>query len=104
MRKRNLLTNARLVLADRLIDGGSLLVDEGRIADLSQRSYPAAPGVLDLGGRLLLPGLVDLHNDGLEREINPRPGANFDPAFALIHLDRKLAAAGVTTQFHAITF
>src|SRR5262249_27906527 len=38
------------------------------------------------------------------REINPRPGADFDPAFALLHLDRKLAAAGVTTQFHAVSF
>lgn len=104
MRTRYLLTNARLVQPDRLVEGGSLLVEDGRIADLTDRSYPAAPGVLDLGGRLLLPGLVDLHNDGLEREINPRPGANFAPAFALIHLDRKLAAAGVTTQFHAITF
>lgn len=104
MPSRFLLTNAGLVLPDRLLDGGTLVVEEGAIAEIVGHAYPPAPGVLDLGGRLLLPGLVDLHNDALEREINPRPGAGFDPTFALLHLDRKLAAAGVTTQFHAVSF
>jgi alpha-D-ribose 1-methylphosphonate 5-triphosphate diphosphatase len=104
MLARFALTNATIIAPDRLIAGGTVLVEAGRIADVVARAYPAAPGVLDVGGRYVLPGLVDLHNDALEREINPRPGANFDPTFALLNLDRKLAAAGVTTQFHAISF
>jgi alpha-D-ribose 1-methylphosphonate 5-triphosphate diphosphatase len=51
-----------------------------------------------------MPGLICLHNDAVENEINPRPTANHDPDFALLQLDRKLAAAGITTQFHAISF
>jgi alpha-D-ribose 1-methylphosphonate 5-triphosphate diphosphatase len=104
MLDRYLLTNATVILPDRLLEGGTVAVEAGRVADVEARAYPAAHGVLDLGGRFVLPGIVDLHNDALEREINPRPGAGFDPAFALIHLDRKLAAAGVTTQFHAVSF
>ncbi len=104
MLARFALTNATIITPDRLIEGGTVLVEEGRIADVVDRGYPAAHGMLDVGGRFVLPGLVDLHNDALEREINPRPGANFDPTFALLNLDRKLAAAGVTTQFHAISF
>jgi alpha-D-ribose 1-methylphosphonate 5-triphosphate diphosphatase len=99
-----LLTNAGVILPTSLLDGGTVVIDGPHIVDILSQSVPDGPGVIDLGGRYLLPGLVDLHNDALEREINPRPGANFDPAFALLNLDRKLAAAGVTTQFHAVSF
>ena len=59
---------------------------------------------IDLAGRMVMPGFVCLHNHAVEREINPRPGAEVDSEFALLHLVRKLAAAGVTTQFHAVSF
>jgi len=104
MAERFLLTNARIVTAEAVIDGGTVAVEDGAIAEVSARTYPAAPEVRDLGGRLLLPGIVDLHNDALEKEIAPRPRAAFERDFALLHLDRKLAAAGVTTEFHAIYF
>lgn len=104
MAERFLLTNARIVGHDAVIDGGTVVVEDGLIAEVSARAYPAAPDVRDLGGRLLLPGIVDLHNDALEKEITPRPRAAFERDFALLHLDRKLAAAGVTTEFHAVYF
>ncbi len=104
MTERYLLTNATIVTPDRVIDGGTVAVEGGLIAEVLPRAYPAAPGDVDLGGRLLLPGIVDLHNDALEKELAPRPRATFDHDFALLHLDRKLAAAGVTTEFHAVYF
>ncbi len=104
MAEQLLLTNATIVAPDRVIDGGTVVVEDGLIAEVAARGYPAGPGALDLGGRLLLPGIVDLHNDALEKEIAPRPRAAFDREFALLHLDRKLAAAGVTTEFHAVYF
>lgn len=104
MSEQLLLTNARIVTPDRVIDGGTVVVEDGLIAEVISRAYPAGSGVLDLGGRLVMPGIVDLHNDALEKEIAPRPRAAFDREFALLHLDRKLAAAGVTTEFHAVYF
>jgi alpha-D-ribose 1-methylphosphonate 5-triphosphate diphosphatase len=103
-RDRYLLTNATIVAASRIIEGGTVVVEDGTIIEVAPRGYVAGERVVDLGGRLLLPGLVDLHNDALEQEISPRPGAEFDPTFALLYLDRKLAAAGVTTEFHAVYF
>jgi alpha-D-ribose 1-methylphosphonate 5-triphosphate diphosphatase len=103
-RDRYLLTNARIIAASRIIEGGTVVVEDGTIVEVAERGYVAGEGVVDLGGRMLLPGLVDLHNDALEQEISPRPGGSFDPTFALLHLDRKLAAAGVTTEFHAVYF
>jgi alpha-D-ribose 1-methylphosphonate 5-triphosphate diphosphatase len=51
-----------------------------------------------------MPGLVDLHNDGLELEINPRPRTNLPLPLAFANCERRLIAAGVTTEFHAISF
>jgi len=99
-----LLTNAAVVTPDRLLDGATVAVEDGRITAVEERAYATGPEAIDLGGRTLLPGLVDLHNDAIEGEINPRPGADFPPGFALLQLDRKLAAVGVTTEFHGVYF
>jgi alpha-D-ribose 1-methylphosphonate 5-triphosphate diphosphatase len=101
---RLLLTNGEIVTPDRVISGGSVLIENGVIAEVSERTYAPDAASVDLGGRLLMPGVICLHNDAIEVEINPRPTANHDPDFALLQLDRKLAAAGITTQFHAISF
>jgi alpha-D-ribose 1-methylphosphonate 5-triphosphate diphosphatase len=67
MAERIILTNAAVVTPDRVLDGGTVVIEHGVIAEVSSRAAPASPETLDLGGRYLLPGLVDLHNDALER-------------------------------------
>jgi len=58
------LVNARLVTADAVVDGG-LLVEDGRIAAAGPSvEAPPDAGVLDLGGRYLAPGFVELHTHG----------------------------------------
>jgi N-acetylglucosamine-6-phosphate deacetylase len=52
--------NARLILADRII-AGSLTVDGDRIAAIDG---PASPNAIDLAGKYLAPGFVDLHVHG----------------------------------------
>jgi len=52
----------------------------------------------------LLPGLVDLHCDALEKEVEPRPNARFALDFAAAQADLRAAGAGITTPFHAIAF
>ena len=59
---------------------------------------------MDGGGRYCLPGLVDVHSDGLERERMPRPGAEVPWQFAIRSFEGKLRAAGVTTVFHGASF
>jgi alpha-D-ribose 1-methylphosphonate 5-triphosphate diphosphatase len=51
-----------------------------------------------------MPGLVDLHSDTLEKCIEMRPGVFFDAEFALLSLDQRIAACGITTFCHAISF
>jgi dihydropyrimidinase len=57
---RTLLRNGRLVLGDRIVRG-SVLVDGERILAAGAEVAVEAERVFDVGGRYILPGLVDLH-------------------------------------------
>lgn len=98
--------DVRIVTPTDVIEGGSLTVKEGRIASLSPRRARAPAGALVVDGRdrLLMPGFVDLHNDGIEQEIEPRPRAVFPLAVALQSLESQLVSHGVTTIFHSFSF
>jgi alpha-D-ribose 1-methylphosphonate 5-triphosphate diphosphatase len=98
------LTRARIVLADRTLEDASLLISNGTIEAVCPDSVPAAAREIDLSGQLLMPGLIDLHCDALEKEIEPRPRVHFPLEFACAQADRRNAAAGVTTIFHALSF
>lgn len=93
--------NARLILPDRVLERGALKIEGDKIADI-QESAPAH--ALDARGMTLLPGLVDMHGDMIERELEPRPGTRFDHDLAMIELDKRLASCGVTTAFASISF
>lgn len=91
-------TNYRLQLPDQEVLG-TLVVRDGLIADIQ-------PGVVNHGedgeGDYLLPGLIELHTDNLERCMSPRPGIRWPLAAAAVYHDRDLASAGVTTVCDAI--
>ena len=54
-------SNARLILPDGIRDGLEVVVENGKIADIRERSAAAA---VDLAGNYLAPGLIDLHIHG----------------------------------------
>lgn len=70
----------------------------------SVRPHGTMETCIDFGNLLIAPGFIDLHSDSIEKEIEPRPGAEFPVKNALVELDKKLAMAGITTMFHAIAF
>lgn len=103
---QTLLFNANLVLPDRMVEDGWLLIEGDRIAALGESAtWPGSNGsvAVDLGGAFVLPGLIDLHCDAIEKLTEPRPNVSFDLGIALAEDDRRLAACGITTEFHAIT-
>jgi alpha-D-ribose 1-methylphosphonate 5-triphosphate diphosphatase len=87
------LTRAR-VLRDGEMQDRSVAIAGGRI---TKGPLPE----VDLSGYLILPGIVDLHSDALERHLLPRPPAAFPAAAALAAAEREAAAAGVTTVWLA---
>lgn len=93
-----------------MISNGTVLRSDGaEKADLSIEGGRFAAGggrpatVIDAEGLLALPGIVDIHGDGFERHLMPRPGVRFDVSLALRDTDRQLVANGITTAFHGVT-
>ena len=96
-----ILTNARIVTADEVLDG-TVIVRGGEIARVD--SGPCrAPGTVDLAGDYLLPGLIELHTDNLEKHVAPRPGVRWPMPAAVLAHDAQIAGSGITTVFDALT-
>lgn len=93
------LTNAVLVLPDAVMHG-TLVIRGSTIVDVQpDRSH--LPAAHDLGGDFVIPGVVDLHTDNLERQVYPRSNARWPSRSAVIAHDTQCAAAGVTTVLDA---
>jgi alpha-D-ribose 1-methylphosphonate 5-triphosphate diphosphatase len=90
-------TNLTLVLADTVV-AGSLAASGGRITGIDSAPSRAAAAI-DLHGDLLIPGIIDLHTDNLERQVQPRINARWPSRSAMIAHDAQCAGAGVTTVF-----
>jgi alpha-D-ribose 1-methylphosphonate 5-triphosphate diphosphatase len=99
--ERQILTNARIVTPSSNFIG-SLIVENGVITEIiKDKFYPAGN---NLNEQWLIPGIIDIHTDYLEKEVNPRPSASFPLSFALHYLDARAASCGLTTVFCAISF
>ena len=87
------------VLRDGALRPGSLALAGGIIAD------DAPPGArrFDASGLCVMPGLVDIHGDAHERQLQPRPGIGFPVALAIRDSAIQLLAAGITTAYLGVT-
>ena len=95
-----ILTNALLVLPDRVVPGTVVL--RGTVIAEVQTGRSHLPGALDLEGDHLIPGIVDVHTDNLERQVQPRANARWPSRSAMLAHDAQCAAAGVTTVLDAL--
>jgi alpha-D-ribose 1-methylphosphonate 5-triphosphate diphosphatase len=96
-----ILTNARLVLPNEVVCGTIVLRDG--LIDAIDQGISRAPGALDLADDYLIPGLVDLHTDNLERHYQPRSGVEWDAVSAAISHDTQVAGSGITTVYDSLT-
>ncbi len=94
------LTNAQLVLSGAVVRG-TVTLSDALIGDV-QPGASIIPGALDLDGDYLIPGVVDLHTDNLERQVQPRTNARWPSRSAMVAHDAQCAAAGVTTVLDAL--
>jgi alpha-D-ribose 1-methylphosphonate 5-triphosphate diphosphatase len=92
--------NARIVLADRVIERGWIAFADGRIAGVGEGSAPS--GHQDAAGDMIMPGLIELHTDHLEAHYVPRPKVFWDPIASVISYDGQLATSGITTVLDSL--
>ncbi|WP_027581965.1 alpha-D-ribose 1-methylphosphonate 5-triphosphate diphosphatase [Bradyrhizobium sp. Ai1a-2] len=98
--RETIIGNARLVLADRVIERGWVALASGRIAEFGEGSAP--DGSEDAGGDLIMPGMIELHTDHLEAHYVPRPKVFWDPVASVISYDAQLATSGITTVLDSL--
>lgn len=63
MSKRLILTNAKIVLPDRIITG-AILLNDGKIKKIYEGSMVGELGGIDVEGRYIVPGFIDVHIHG----------------------------------------
>ena len=95
-----ILTNANIVLSNEIIYG-SVKIRDGCISEIDDQPT-SIKNSIDLEGDFLLPGLIELHTDNLERHCVPRPSVLWPFHSAVIAHDAEIASAGITTVFDAI--
>lgn len=91
--------NARVVTRDEDFIG-SVLVRDGVIAAVDRGAGGAGE---DLEGDILMPGVVDIHTDNLERHFFPRPNIDWNPVSAAVTHDGGCVSVGVTTVFDSLS-
>ena len=95
-----ILANAQVV-TPQTVFRGSVVLRDGVIADMAEGAG-IPPGAEDCDGDFLIPGLVELHTDNLERHLHPRPGVQWPRRAAVAAHDGEFASVGVTTVLDAL--
>jgi len=95
-----ILTNAKIITHDDVFVG-TVEVHAGRIRAVSE-GLSTSPAAIDLEGDWLIPGLIEIHTDNLEKHLMPRPGVLWDGESAFRIHDAQLACSGITTAFDGV--
>lgn len=95
-----ILTNARVVLQNEVVEG-TVVLDGPTIVEF-QPGRSNSAGAIDLEGDVLMPGIVDVHTDNLERQVQPRSNARWPSRSAMLTHDAQCAVSGVTTVLDAL--
>ncbi|KAA8999021.1 alpha-D-ribose 1-methylphosphonate 5-triphosphate diphosphatase [Affinibrenneria salicis] len=95
-----IINNVRIVTEHEVLFG-ALEVDKGAIRT-APGSRSQLPQALDGEGGWLLPGLIELHTDNLEKFFTPRPGVRWPAAAAMKYYDAAIAGSGITTVLDAV--
>src|ERR1700760_2345138 len=100
MSTETILTNGFLVLRDETFLG-TVVIRGTAIADI-QVGTSRSSSAIDMAGDTIIPGVVDVHTDNLERQVQPRSLARWPSRSAMVAHDAQCAAAGVTTVLDAL--
>ena len=99
--------NAQIILPDKVVKGHILIVGN-KISEIVESDFPKIRGysditMIDAEGCYVMPGMIDLHSDAIEKEIQPRPNTLFPIDMSFYELEKKLAVSGITTMYHSLS-
>lgn len=105
-----IITNGKIVLPGQMADGAIAIID-GRITAVLHDELAISNWIklhpqsinIDAKQQYILPGLIDIHCDAIEKEVQPRPNTLFPLDMALLEFERKLPVHGITTMYHSLS-
>ncbi|MBJ7221989.1 MULTISPECIES: alpha-D-ribose 1-methylphosphonate 5-triphosphate diphosphatase [unclassified Brenneria] len=95
-----IINNVKIVTENELMLGSVEITNE--IIHHCSDSVSQLPQALDGEGGWLLPGLVELHTDNLEKYFTPRPGVSWPANSAMKNHDAGIISSGITTVLDAV--
>ncbi|WP_088189566.1 alpha-D-ribose 1-methylphosphonate 5-triphosphate diphosphatase [Desulfosporosinus sp. FKA] len=105
--KKICIYNAKMILPEK-VSKGYIIIDENRIIEVTESDFPRVKcysdlTMIDAEECFVMPGMIDLHSDAIEKEIQPRPNTLFPIHMAFYELEKKLTVSGITTMFHSLS-
>jgi alpha-D-ribose 1-methylphosphonate 5-triphosphate diphosphatase len=97
---QRIIRNARIVAQGETFTGCAVI--EGGVIRAVDWGSSIVAGAEDWEGDWLLPGLVELHTDNLEKHLVPRPGVIWNAVSATVTHDAQCAASGITTVLDSV--
>lgn len=96
--------NGWLVLPDEIVKG-TIEIESGVITKIirGDSAVSTSGNTIHADGMYVFPGLIDIHSDAIEKEVQPRPNTLFPLDTAFYELEKKLAACGITTMYHSLS-
>jgi alpha-D-ribose 1-methylphosphonate 5-triphosphate diphosphatase len=95
----DILSNARIVTPEGVVFG-ALSMNDGLISSIDDGATRIGT---DCEGDWLIPGIIDIHTDNLERHFFPRPNIDWNPVSAAIVHDGLCISVGVTTVYDSLS-
>jgi len=105
--KNYMIVNAKIVTPKEVINNGCVLIKDGIIDCIEEcsKSYVRSnTTVFDAKGKWLLPGIVDLHNGAINKELEPRNNIFTPLKMAFFSLENRLLLHGITSTYHSMEF
>lgn len=96
-----IIKNARVVLPDEIVSG-TVVIKNGNIESIEHGNTEVSEAI-DWEGDYLIPGLVELHTDNMEKYFSPRPSVTWPKHSAIMAHDVQMAGSGITTVFDAVS-
>jgi N-acetylglucosamine-6-phosphate deacetylase len=67
----SIVENGTVVTPNKIIEGGSIVIEDGKIVDVLDKSYRTAEqakhlGIVDAKNMVVIPGMIDIHTHGLQ--------------------------------------
>lgn len=105
--KKICIYNAQIILSEKIVRG-HILIEGNKISEVVESDFPRIKcysdiTLIDAEGCYVMPGIIDLHSDAIEKEIQPRPNTLFPINMAFYELEKKLTVSGITTMYHSLT-